>query len=72
MSELWNLSHLKPQTASVLDGETIPAMFWQAAKQRAPRVWMRQKELGLWRAWTWQETATRVHEIGRASCRERV
>ncbi len=64
MSELWNLSHLKPQTASVLDGETIPAMFWQAVKQRAPRVWMRQKELGLWRAWTWQETATRVHEIG--------
>jgi long-chain acyl-CoA synthetase len=64
MSELWNLTHLKPQTGRVLDGDTVPAMFWQAVEKRGPRVWMRQKEMGLWRAWTWTEVGERVQDIG--------
>ena len=39
-------------------------MFWNAAAQRADRVFMRQKELGLWREWTWARTAAAVREIG--------
>ena len=64
MSELWNLSHLKPHENSVLDGDTVPAMFWHGVRARGPKVWMRQKELGLWRAWSWQDTGDKVHELG--------
>ena len=63
MSYLWDLSHIQPQTASVLDGDTIPAMFWNAVRARGPNVWMRQKDFGIWRTWTWDQTATAVREI---------
>jgi long-chain acyl-CoA synthetase len=63
MSNLWDLSNIQPQRESVLDGDTIPAMFWNAVQQRGPTTWMRQKQLGIWRSWTWDETATGVREI---------
>ena len=64
MSNLWDLSHLKPREDIVVEGETLPAMFWNAAAKRAGRVFMRQKKLGIWRAWRWDETAHAVREIG--------
>ena len=64
MSTLWNLSHIQPQTQVVMAGDTIPAVFWNAVQTRGPRVWMRQKELGIWRSWTWDQTASAVREIG--------
>jgi long-chain acyl-CoA synthetase len=63
MSNLWDLSHIQPETRVVLDGETIPAMFWNGVQQRGDKVWMRQKELGIWRAWTWSQTGEAVREI---------
>jgi len=47
-----------------MPGETVPALFWNAAAQRAGRVFMRQKELGIWREWTWARSAEAVREIG--------
>jgi long-chain acyl-CoA synthetase len=44
-------------------GETIPAVFWNAVAKRGPHIWMRQKHLGLWRSWTWNQTADAVREI---------
>ncbi|MDP2418276.1 MAG: AMP-binding protein, partial [Hydrogenophaga sp.] len=64
MSNLWDLSGIQPQTAVVLPGDTIPAMFWNAVKMRGPNIWMRQKDYGIWRSWTWDQTAEAVHEIG--------
>ncbi|WP_439114659.1 AMP-dependent synthetase/ligase [Hydrogenophaga sp.] len=64
MSNLWDLSAIQPQTAVVLPGDTIPAMFWNAVKARGPNVWMRQKDLGIWHSWTWNQTAEAVREIG--------
>ncbi|MDI9332102.1 MAG: long-chain fatty acid--CoA ligase [Alphaproteobacteria bacterium] len=64
MSDLWNLDHLKPQTERVLEGDTIAAQFWNAVRLRGPKVWMRQKELGLWHAMTWAQTGHAVREIG--------
>jgi long-chain acyl-CoA synthetase len=64
MSTLWDLSHIQPQTQVVLPGETIPAMFWNGVKARGPNVWMRQKNFGIWRAWTWNQTGEAVREIG--------
>ncbi len=63
MSELWDLSTIKPCHDIVLPGDTIPALFWNAVAQRGPKVWLRQKHLGLWRSWTWDQTAEAVREV---------
>ena len=63
MSTLWDLSHIQPKTEVVVPGDTIPAMFWNAVQQRGANVWMRQKHLGLWRSWTWNQTAEAVRDI---------
>lgn len=63
MPYLWNLQHLTPETRSVLDGETIPAMFWSAVAQRADSVWLRHKELGIWRSHSWREVGEAVKDI---------
>jgi long-chain acyl-CoA synthetase len=63
MSNLWDLSHIRPETRVVLEGETLPAMFWNGVAQRGAQVWMRQKEFGIWRAWTWTQTGDAVREI---------
>jgi len=63
MKGLWDTQHIQPRTDIVVPGETIPAMFWSAVTQRGDQVWMRQKELGIWRTWTWKQTAQAVREI---------
>ncbi len=63
MTQLWDLNGIQPNREIVMPGETIAAMFWNAVKQRGPNVWLRQKHLGLWRAQTWNQTATAVSEI---------
>ncbi len=63
MTTLWDLSGIQPNTNLVLEGETIPAMFWNAVQQRGPNTWLRQKHLGLWRSWTWNQTGDAVREI---------
>ena len=64
MSNLWDLGRLQPRLDVVVPGETMTAVFWNAAALRGGRVFMRQKEMGLWREWTWQQTAVAVREIG--------
>ena len=63
MSNLWDLSHIQPQPDNVLDGDTITAMFWNAVAQRRDKVWLREKHLGIWRSWSWQQTGEAVREI---------
>ena len=63
MSNLWDLSRLQPNHAIVMPGDTIPEMFWNAVDQRAGQLWMRQKKLGIWHAWSWTETGQAVREI---------
>ena len=63
MSNLWNLSHIQPRTDVVVPGETIPEVFWNAVKARGDRVWLREKHLGIWRAWSWHDTGTAVREV---------
>ena len=60
---LWDTSHIQPRDDIVMAGETIPAIFWNAVEKRGPNIWMRQKHLGLWRSWTWNQTADAVREI---------
>ena len=61
---LWQVHDLKPRLDIVVPGETMTALFWNAAAQRADGVFMRQKQLGLWQEWTWARTAAAVREIG--------
>lgn len=63
MKQIWDLSHIQPETRVVLEGDTIPAMFWNGVRERGDAVWMRQKELGIWRSWTWRQTGDAVREI---------
>ncbi len=63
MSNLWNLSHIQPRTDVVLEGDTIAALFWNAVARRGPQVWLRQKELGIWRSHTWTQVGDAVREI---------
>ena len=63
MTQLWDLSGIKPNLDIVMPGETIAPMFWNAVKQRGPKVWLRQKHLGLWRTQTWDQTAQAVREM---------
>lgn len=44
--------------------ETIAQMFWLRVKAHGPKVMMRQKDLGLWKAYTWAEVGQIVGEIG--------
>jgi len=63
MQGLWDTSDIQPRHDIVMPGETIPAVFWNAVRSRGPNVWMRQKHLGVWRSWTWNQTADAVREI---------
>ncbi len=63
MSNLWDLSRIQPRDSSVLAGDTIPAMFWNAVAERGGRVWLREKDLGIWKSWTWDQVAEAVHEV---------
>jgi len=63
MSNLWDLGSIRPRRDVVVAGETMTAMFWNAAAARGERVFLRQKELGIWREWTWRDVATAVREI---------
>ena len=63
MNQLWDLSDIKPSENIAMAGETIPQVFWNAVHKRGATVWMRQKHLGIWRSWSWEQTATAVREI---------
>ncbi len=63
MSNLWDLDHLQPRRDVVVAGETMPAVFWNAVAKRGDIVFMRQKDLGIWRSWSWNQTAQAVREI---------
>ncbi|MDZ7891037.1 MAG: long-chain fatty acid--CoA ligase [Rhodoferax sp.] len=63
MNGLWDTSNIQPQSGIAMTGDTIPAMFWNAVAARGPDIWLRQKHLGLWRSWTWNQTAEAVREI---------
>jgi len=67
MRYLWQIdaefARAEKNAAPPLMGDTVQALFWNAVALRQNDVWLRQKELGIWRAWTWHETGHIVKEI---------
>ncbi len=49
---------------TIIPGETIAQMFWNASEWRQDAVIFRQKSFGLWQALTWREVAQIVREVG--------
>ncbi len=63
MPNLWDVAELKPSTEIVVAGDTLPAMFWNAVEKRGGTTWLREKEFGIWRSWSWNQVAEAVREI---------
>ncbi len=63
MPNLWNVESIKPGVADELPGDTVPAMFWAAVTRRGDTVWMREKKLGVWHSWSWNQAAQAVREV---------
>ena len=38
-------------------------MFWNAVARRGDAVWLREKDLGIWRSWTWSQVGTATEEV---------
>ncbi len=63
MANLWNQDHFKKRHEIVMPGDTLPDMFWNAVQARGDRTIMRQKEYGIWQAWTWHQVGRTVREL---------
>ena len=63
MSNLWTLAKEVSGAHPGLPGETVSELFWNGVAARRDRVWMREKEFGLWREWTWGEVGKAVREV---------
>jgi long-chain acyl-CoA synthetase len=63
VTTLWALPRKPIRQDIVVPGETIPELFWNAARARADKVILRQKDLGIWQATRWRELGEIVREI---------
>jgi long-chain acyl-CoA synthetase len=63
MTYLWDTVNTQVAAAPDVPGDTLPQMFWNAAKQRGDSVWLREKHLGIWRSLTWRQVGQGVREI---------
>ena len=50
-------------SVEALSFETIPELFWQRVNQLGDKPMMRQKDLGIWRAYSWNQVGVIVSEI---------
>ena len=58
-------SSRRPQwVLAPLPYDTVPKLFWQQAGKLGSQVMMRQKDLGIWKAYSWAEVGGIVSEIG--------
>lgn len=66
------LLSLQPEQQKAIDlGDTLPRLFLQRVRENPDRVAMRQREKGIWRAYTWGECYERaaslahgLHQLG--------
>ena len=49
--------------AQTLSFDTVPALFAQRVSEEGDKPMMRQKDLGLWRSYTWNEVGALVEEM---------
>ena len=54
---------MTPSLSDPGEGRTIPAMFWDAVRRRGASAALRQKELGVWRPYSWREIGETVADV---------
>jgi long-chain acyl-CoA synthetase len=64
MKSMTASQHAGAASQVLVPGDNIPRLFWNAAQQRAGRVCLRQKELGIWQSVTYGQMAQTVREVG--------
>ena len=52
-----------PETASSQALDTFPRLLVNHARVRGNRPAMREKDLGIWQCWTWQDVADEVRAL---------
>ncbi len=52
------------QTIAIDGFSTVPSLFWHRVKTRAGKVAMREKDRGIWKAYTWADYGARAKAIG--------
>ena len=58
-------SGMKAERAeTIIAGDTLPTMFWNAVARRGDKVALRQKELGIWRGTSWRELGDSARAVG--------
>ena len=57
-------SQARGWVAAALPFDTLPKLFWSRVAELGARTMMRQKDMGLWRAYSWNDVATIASEIG--------
>jgi len=50
-------------SVEALSFDTIPELFWQRVSELGDKPMMRQKDLGIWRAYSWNQVGVIVSEI---------
>ncbi|MBC5768486.1 AMP-dependent synthetase/ligase [Ramlibacter albus] len=64
MSNLWEAGEITNTAGEQgVPGDTVPKMFWNGVGKRGAKVCMRQKVLGIWRSWSWDDVGTIVSEV---------
>ncbi|NDG42754.1 MAG: hypothetical protein EBY28_26270, partial [Betaproteobacteria bacterium] len=51
-------------TLDKLPFDTVAQMFWLRVRENGDKVMMRQKDLGIWRSYSWTQVGTIASEIG--------
>ena len=59
--KLWKMD--VSRQARHLDGDTLHEVFWNGVATRGDRVVMRQKALGIWEGWSWNQVGQIVREL---------
>jgi long-chain acyl-CoA synthetase len=63
MPNLWNVFDEQPGKQPHIDGHTLPQIFWNAVAVRGDITWLREKEFGIWRSWSWNQVGQAVREV---------
>jgi long-chain acyl-CoA synthetase len=60
---LWDVKPVVPTGRVLVPGDTVHEMFHNAAQLRGEKVWLREKDLGIWKSHTWKQIGTAVREV---------
>ena len=58
------MNAFEPQAIDLAGQTTVPALFWHRATSRPDKVALREKDRGIWKAYTWDDYGAAAKAIG--------